>query len=50
MTKHEETRLQNLCRKQGFETLGVREAQELKRLMAKKANELRPLLRKKTRK
>lgn len=41
MTKSEETRLQNLSRKQGFETLPAQEARELERLMAKKAAEPR---------
>jgi hypothetical protein len=39
MTKSEETRLANLSRKQGFETLRPRELKELKRLVAKKALE-----------
>jgi hypothetical protein len=39
MTKSEETRLANLSRKQGFETLSPQELKELKRLVAKKALE-----------
>ena len=39
MTKSEETRLANLSRKQGFETLRPQELKELKRLVAKKASD-----------
>jgi hypothetical protein len=39
MTKGEETRLANLARKQGFETLEPKESKELKRLSTKKAAE-----------
>jgi hypothetical protein len=40
MTKGEETRLQNLSHKQGFQTLDPRELKELRRLSEKKAAEL----------
>jgi hypothetical protein len=41
MTKSEETRLQNLSRKQGFEKLDARDLKELKRLTEKKSAELK---------
>jgi hypothetical protein len=41
MTKAEQTRLMNLSRKQGFETLSKQEAKELARLAAKQALELK---------
>jgi hypothetical protein len=40
MTKGEETRLQNLSRKQGFRTLTPRELKDLSRLTEKKSEEL----------
>lgn len=40
MTKKDETLLQTLARKQGFETLAPEELKELSRLAAKKAAEL----------
>jgi hypothetical protein len=39
MTKAEETRLENLTKKQGFETLSSLELRTLKRLLAKKKSE-----------
>jgi len=41
VTKSEETRLSNLSRKQGFQTLEHRELAELKRLTEKKSVELK---------
>jgi hypothetical protein len=43
MTKYEETRLENLTKKQGFETLKPAELGRLNRLLAmKKAEKKRP--------